>query len=378
MMARDEKRILKLAITIHELLVNRNSKPSEVNLPGATWRACENLLRKMRRAERRGWRLAAERVRRDLHETVQRLQGEMIRTGQAFASRPSELHRVSVGDLYADLLALHDEFEEVSIDRQAKMICVTTVPIELEGVYLGPFEIRLNWSYWAEDYSDFYRVIATDPHSAASKDDVTHPHVDNETVCEGEGQQPIRRALEQGRLLDFFTIVDNLLKTYNSASPYVAIEDWDGVDCADCGETVSGDDRWICEKCDASICDGCYVSCHHCRGIFCSECVTSCPDCDESVCSYCMKACADCHDQRCPDCLHQNESLNQNEPLDKSERCKDCHEQIEEQNEEPNDDETSADGNESCDANGCDERDNNTNADPTLQPERLGEAAVPA
>ena len=376
MLSQHEKQLLKLAITIHDLLAKRNFKPNEVNLPAATWRACENLLRKMRRARRRGWRLAAERVQRDLDEAVRRMQGELIRASQGIQSRHGELHQASLGDIYSDLLALHNEFEDVSFDPQAKTISGTTEPITLEGVYLGPFEIRLNWGYWAEDYSDYYRVIATDPHPATSKEDVTHPHVDNETVCEGEGQQPIRRALEEGRLLDFFTIVDNLLKTYNSASPYVAIEDWDGVDCADCGDTVSGDDRWICEKCDASICEGCYVSCHHCRGIYCSECVTSCPDCGEYVCNFCMKECSECRDQRCPDCLHQNETESFGKH-DKHERCKDCHEQIEEQNEEPTDD-PEVDDSESCDANGRDDRDNNTNADPTLQPNRLGEAAVPA
>jgi hypothetical protein len=43
---------------------------------------------------------------------------------------------------------------------------------------------------------------------------------------------PIRNALEQGRLHDFFMIVANLLRTYNWGSPFVSVSDWRGEECA--------------------------------------------------------------------------------------------------------------------------------------------------
>ena len=84
-----------------------------------------------------------------------------------------------------------------------------------------------------------------------SNEDVTHPHVSDEAVCEGDGRVPIRKALEQGRLLDFFVIVRNLLQTYNSGSPFVSLDDWEGIRCADCGASAGEDERWTCVKCES-------------------------------------------------------------------------------------------------------------------------------
>ena len=171
------------------------------------------------------------------------LHGELISIDRLLEPQRHELRSAWIIDIYADLVALDEEFAEVSFDRRGQTISVTTEPIELEGVYLGPFEIRLDWSDLAEGHPGNYRVIAVDANPAAANESVTHPHVQDEAVCEGEGRQPIRKALEQGRLLDFFVIVANLLRTYNSDSPYVSLSDWHGVECADCGTTVSDDDR---------------------------------------------------------------------------------------------------------------------------------------
>ena len=43
---------------------------------------------------------------------------------------------------------------------------LTTEPIELAGVELGPFEIRLEWTTTGDEPA--YRVIAKDPHPAES------------------------------------------------------------------------------------------------------------------------------------------------------------------------------------------------------------------
>ena len=47
---------------------------------------------------------------------------------------------------------------------------------------------RLNILWWT-----------LDANPADANHSVTHPHVQDEAVCEGEGRQPVRRALEQGR-----------------------------------------------------------------------------------------------------------------------------------------------------------------------------------
>jgi hypothetical protein len=43
-----------------------------------------------------------------------------------------------------------------------------------------------------------YRVIAKDAHPAESRENVTHPHVMDEVLCEGDGKHGIRRALSEG------------------------------------------------------------------------------------------------------------------------------------------------------------------------------------
>ena len=71
---------------------------------------------------------------------------------------------------------------------------VTTEPIELEGIALGRFEIRFNWLTVADERP--YRVVALDPNPASRSADTTHPHVQYERLCEGDGARAIHQALQ--------------------------------------------------------------------------------------------------------------------------------------------------------------------------------------
>src|SRR5690606_20967014 len=110
----------------------------------------------------------------------------------------------------------------VAPDRAGRL-SVTTEPITLEGVYLGPFRIELDVDDLAAGECADYRVIALEPNPAASNCDVTHPHIQDEQLCEGEGRPLIRRALGEGRILDFFEFVASVLRAYNPESPYVSL-----------------------------------------------------------------------------------------------------------------------------------------------------------
>ena len=55
-------------------------------------------------------------------------------------------------------------------------------------------------------------------------------------LCEGEGRLPVLRALEQGRLLDFFLLVRNVLSTYNPDGAHLPLSRWRGAPCTDCGD----------------------------------------------------------------------------------------------------------------------------------------------
>jgi hypothetical protein len=77
----------------------------------------------------------------------------------------------------------------------------------------------------------------------------THPHVREKLLCEGDGAASIRRALAEGRLLDFFTLVRQVLETYNPGSAYVELSRWNGVTCKDCGYIMPGDGYGTCDLC---------------------------------------------------------------------------------------------------------------------------------
>jgi hypothetical protein len=326
-MSREKKRLLKTAVAIYARL-GKESCPWLPWLPDTAWEKAQHFQRQIARAEGRGWHLAAERLRRGfLHQarcietSLQswKMQVESVETDAANSPK------ISVRDIYHDLAALYDEFDDVSFDRRRTQISVITEPITLDGVYLGPFEIQLDWGGLPCDHN--YLAIATDPHPAATNSSVTHPHVQDELVCAGEAKQPIRSALREGRLLDFFLIVVNTLGTYNPGSPYVALEDWYKATCDDCGEVIRIDAEEVCEACEAVICGGCCVTCDGCKDTFCDKCLAHCRDCGDYYCAVgdnaCLARCANCNEARC----RQN-------CLDDKERCTNCHEEEQEAKQE--------------------------------------------
>ena len=110
-----------------------------------------------------------------------------------------------------------DEFEAVDIDLGEHELSVTTDRIVLEGINLGSFKIRLDWHLLG--FSSAYRVMALDPNPAAKNEDITHPHVQDGNLCEGEGRSAVQAALEECRLYDFFLLVSRLLHTYGRGKP---------------------------------------------------------------------------------------------------------------------------------------------------------------
>lgn len=225
--------------------------------------------------------------------------------------------------LVEELNELQQEFGDIDFDRAENTISVVTDPITLEDIYLGPFKIQLELNNLSGLYRyGPYHVIALDPHPAATAEDVTHPHVSNERLCEGDGSVAIRTALEQGRLCDFFTMVRSILQTYNPDSPYVSLSDWDGEPCYECGYTMHSDDTYYCEYCEHDYCSECVTYCSCCDETLSLGCAQKCPHCEENICSYCMAECAECGSPCCKSCLEDN-------------MCPDCEKESEvEENEE--------------------------------------------
>ncbi|WP_146506087.1 hypothetical protein [Rubinisphaera italica] len=320
-MNQDDRRLIKFACKIHDRLKARAGPVEERSLPVDSWNQVMRFHRMIHKARKRHWFFAAERLRRGIATSIERLQHDLIiaKSSDENTERPVAL----ASEIFADLISLSDEFEEVSIDRQHGTISVTTASIELDGVYLGPFEIVLEWSIYQSDNSLRYRVVALDPHPASTNDAVTHPHVQDETVCEGDGRHAIRIALEQGRILDLFLIVSNLLQTYNDESPYVPLAGWPGIPCNDCDATMLEDEWWSCEKCDSRICEHCYVQCSECDASFCCDCTNCCETCGDRYCGSCITVCTACLNHTCQHCL------------DELERCPDCYEEENKTTNEP-------------------------------------------
>ncbi len=215
----------------------------------------------------------------------------------------------SVKDIYEELIQTEREFGNLQYHREGKLLAVTTEPIELDDVYLGEFEIQLHVPGLVETRrSVTYRIIALDPHPAASNEGVTHPHVSDEGLCPGDAGAAITTALASGRICDFFTLVRAVLTNYNPDSPYVSLDKWSGVVCYDCGYVTGGDVYW-CNCCEHDFCEECVSYCRRCEESMCRGCLENCSVCEEPVCQGCITECPDCGRHLCRNCLDEQQCL---------------------------------------------------------------------
>jgi hypothetical protein len=206
-----------------------------------------------------------------------------------------------VAQIYQELTALADEFAAVELIQESHEICARTEPIVLEGIDLGPFEIRLDWLNLHQ--STCYRIVATDPNPAAANESVTHPHVQDDCLCEGDGRASLQLALDEGRICDFFVMIGRLLETYARGRAYVELSEWSGTPCYDCSSSVSQEDSYYCGRCEETLCGDCSEQCEACGSSFCSRCISSCPRCTEPCCQSCLDSCSRCGTSACSSCL---------------------------------------------------------------------------
>jgi hypothetical protein len=176
---------VRLAVAIHAQLAGRRANESLIEMPVRPWDRCTELVRQIRRAQLRGWNLSASALSKDLECSIPSVLSEVAALQQRLTCRAARQHFVSASDVYRDLVTLGDEFEGLDYDSKACRVSVTTEAIVLEGVYLGPFDIQLQFARPNNDGDPSYRVIAKDPHPAESRETVTHPHVMDEFLCEG-------------------------------------------------------------------------------------------------------------------------------------------------------------------------------------------------
>ena len=250
----------------------------------------------------KGWLIGAENIRSRIERNLNDFSCYLQRFKELINADETVLPKFS--DIFAELLQAEQEFGELKFDLNEKTISVTTEPIVLDDMQFGPFEIKLFVSQMEKLYSNApYSVIALEPNPAGNDSDVTHPHVSTERLCEGDGHVSIRKSLEQGRLCDFFTMAIGILQTYNPDSPYVALDEWEGRTCYDCGSTILEDECYYCERCDKDYCPECSTYCRVCDTTVCLGCSCECPSCNEPVCKNCADACRGCEETFCKNCL---------------------------------------------------------------------------
>ena len=226
----DIKNLIRMADRIQESLMKlKNSRYLELMRQLTSFagelQELTTQSRKMGTSLVHGWFSAAERCCKSVNKLLCDIQYSVPRI-RPLAEKP-QIKTPKLSALVSELDALEQEFGNTEFDTSDNTIYVITDSITLEDIYLGPFKIQLELNKLSELYQNVpYHVIALEPNPAATDDNVTHPHVSNEILCEGDGCVAIRAALEEGRICDFFTMVRSILNTYNPDSPYVALHDW--------------------------------------------------------------------------------------------------------------------------------------------------------
>lgn len=311
-----DRRLGRIAVRLQAAYVAAQPDSRLYVLPANSWSDAEVSLRRWKAAQNHNWPLAAERERVALVADLESIERQLRQmTADLQTERMPSVPSLRL--LHEELAATETEFSElVWIEGE---IGVTTDSISLDDVELGPFQIRLQLDRMVTDSP--FRVRALEPNPAASCRETTHPHVSGERLCAGEGRGAIAAALAEGRLFDFFTIVDRILHTYAVGSAFVELDQWDGVSCLDCDSTMDADDVCTCTQCDGRLCGDCLRCCSGCSDGYCSGCIDRCYRCEEPTCDGCLAPCKECRRNVCESC--RDDGL-----------CETCREELEEEENE--------------------------------------------
>ena len=228
--------------------------------------------------------------------------------------------RVPTTEFLADeLYYLQKEFESFNY-RDDILIATTPKNVILSDIDFGKFAIQLDVNSLGTIGQCGIEVEALEPNYADDDKENPHPHIDSGTyLCTGDAIYSINKAVAEGRILDYFLIVNSILHTYGS-SPYIGIQAWTGTSCPNCINHYTGkgfycewcdvtyclDCRSSCTSCEYNVCEGCLpYECEKCYERMCSSCETVCRECDTCICKKCMESCAKCNYHNCGDCIKE-------------------------------------------------------------------------
>lgn len=333
-MALSDREITRVALTIQNQLGawrlrQYNRLSDEIARVTTSLSELQVVRSKLSHCSRRQWHAAAK----SLVDQTQRILAYLPHsaTDAKWALEGFRTDVPPLREIYEELKQTEAEFGDLKYCGETHDIAVATDPIELEGVFLGDFEVQLHVANICEArLQTALSIVALDPHPAASNNRVTHPHVNDEQLCAGDGRTAIQAALSGGRICDFFTLVRSVLTNYNQDSPFIPLSDWDGTVCSDCGYTMPDDDVHGCFVCGRQFCEDCIDYCRRCDENVCRGCTEDCPACEETFCPDCMTECPKCHRRICRGCLEENMCL--------------CVEENKETNDESADEQSTGDG----------------------------------
>ena len=124
--------------------------------------------RRLRLALSRGWSAAAGKITQQIAAAVRDVPYTAGQVQQAVEA--AEMKIPPLRELHADLRQLCEEFGGVRYSAGEQCLAAATEPIELEGIYLGDFEIRLDLRRLGDARSlhNAYAIVALDPRPAVT------------------------------------------------------------------------------------------------------------------------------------------------------------------------------------------------------------------
>jgi len=220
----------------------------------------------------------------------------IIEPGIAVIKRSIDILDVTV-ETTIDLMSIYDTHPPKPVSKL--VVKWTTEPIILETLKFG----RFMCTYWP--VTNQLEVVAETPLCPLSRNDITHPHVQDNRLCLGHSREKLRELGATGHFVMFSRVINSILNTYNSADPHLSLSRWLTVTCQRCGRnddqtmtTVSCCDNSVCSRCtlydenaNVMYCRDCYAECNSCGCIVDYDDVMpcSCPDCDCSHCINCLR-----------------------------------------------------------------------------------------
>lgn len=218
-----------------------------------------------------------------------------------FSSLKKEIGIMSLKDIYTELLSIKCRYKDVTFKNNT--LSLTTTNVTLQDIDLGRFQISIKFSHIKEgDLNQIIKAVALEPNPASSDSSTTHPHVQDDLICYGNIHSLVKQSLHCGNIENAVDLINELLHSYNDESPYVSLEDWEGVKCSNCGDSTSQED--YCRGCDNTLCGDCLNCCDNCGRGFCSECINNCHNCDNYICENCESGC-ECGNSFCSSCLNE-------------------------------------------------------------------------